>query len=143
MRSSVAAWAFALLSLQGANALNGAISRKLSQLAEMGLLPDGTPMGSDQTGDSMSTFSIAPPVAAPATAETIVEEYVKLPLNNFARNNNFDYEGTFYNRFWVSEAAYKAGGPVFLYDAGEADASLGAINRLQNETSFFKQLVDK
>jgi hypothetical protein len=41
----------------------------------------------------------------------------------------------------VSESDYKPGGPVFIYDVGEGDAEPGVQFRLQNETSFFKQLL--
>lgn len=141
MKSSTLAWALSLACFQGANAINGAITRKLDMLANMGLLPDGTPMQLPPDTDVSRRFAAARR-ATPAK-ETIVAEYVELPLDNFAKDKDYSYEGTFNNRFWVAEAAYKPGGPVFLYDAGEANAEPGALNRLQNETSFFKQLVDK
>jgi hypothetical protein len=137
MKTFATAYLLGLAWLQGADALNAAIGRKLNEMAEFGLLPDGTPM--DVPGNSFSR-RITPTRYPP---ETIVEEYVELPLNHFVKNQNYAYDGTFYNRFWVRENAYKPGGPVFLYDAGEADASTGALTRLQNDTNFFKQLVDK
>ncbi|KAF2205504.1 peptidase S28 [Delitschia confertaspora ATCC 74209] len=129
-----------LAAIQGTNAFNAKIMR-FGEMAEMGLLPDGTPMKSD----SEMKFKISSLAAAgpPAPNEDIVPEYVELPLDNFARNGDYAYEGTFNNRFWVAQSAYKPGGPVFLYDAGEANAEPNAVFRLANETSFFKQIVDK
>lgn len=77
--------------------------------------------------------------AANNTTEVINPEFVTLPLDHFGSED----AGTFENRFWVAESGYKgAGRPVFIYDAGEADAEPNALFRLQNETSFFKQIVD-
>jgi hypothetical protein len=72
------------------------------------------------------------------TKPTIEPEYVNLPVDHFG-----DHPGTFKNRFWVSEVDYKPGGPVFVYDVGEANASASAVARLTNETSFFKQMVQQ
>lgn len=63
---------------------------------------------------------------------------MSLKLDQFGKSKD-----TFNNRFWVAESGYKAGGPVFIYDVGEADASGSWQFRLQNETSFFKQIVDQ
>jgi hypothetical protein len=144
MRLSTSAWALSLASLRVADAFNNAIARKFNDLADMGLLPDGTPMGETPSSEIAASFRVAvanlPP---PPPNETIAAEYVELPLDNFAKNGDFAYYGTFNNRFWVRESAYKPGSPVFLYDAGEANAEPNALFRLTNETSFFKQLVDK
>lgn len=134
--------ALSLVLLQG-TAANNVFGRKFRNLAEIGLNPDGTPMYSfDQATTSLfgsSKYAKPPP---PPPNETIVAEYVELPIDNFAENENYADEGTFNNRYWVSTDSYKPGGPVFLYDAGEADAAPNALFRLQNETSFFKQLMD-
>ncbi|KAI9838252.1 MAG: hypothetical protein M1819_005519 [Sarea resinae] len=45
------------------------------------------------------------------TAET-----VQLPLDHWGDAGNYT------NRFWVQESYYKAGGPVFVFDAGEGNA---------------------
>lgn len=144
MRVSTTAWVFAFASLKFSSALNGAWNVKLSELADMGLLPDGTPMEGEPAPQIAemriaSTSSNRPP----PPKEKIEEEYVSLPIDHFAKNKDFTQQGFFYNRFWVAESAYKPGGPVFLYDVGEANAKPNALFRLQNETSFFKQLVDK
>lgn len=103
----------------------------------MGLLPDGTPM---RLPAEIQSLKAAAPAAANSTPETIVPEYVTLPLDHF--HSGYGPAGTFNNRFWVAESGYRPGGPVFLYDVGEADAEPNALFRLQNETSFFKQIVD-
>ncbi|KAF1985914.1 hypothetical protein K402DRAFT_94821 [Aulographum hederae CBS 113979] len=75
--------------------------------------------------------------ATNGTNETIEAEFVQIPIDHA------DPDGpTYGNRFWVAEAGYKKGGPVFIYDAGEGNAAPNALFRLQNETSFFKQIVD-
>ena len=72
------------------------------------------------------------------TNETIVPEFVELPIDHFG-----GAAGTFENRFWVAEAGYRRGGPVFIFDGGEGDASPFAVRELQSNTSFFKQIVDE
>ncbi|KAF2119735.1 serine carboxypeptidase S28-domain-containing protein [Lophiotrema nucula] len=119
----------------------GAWDRKLALMADMGLLPDGTPMDNPSIETDLKLAKIASD--QPPPNETITPEYVELPLDNFAKDGDYSQEGTFFNRFWVSQSAYKPGAPVFLYDVGEANAEGNALFRLQNETSFFKQLVDK
>ncbi|KAF2002172.1 peptidase S28 [Amniculicola lignicola CBS 123094] len=99
----------------------------------MGLLPDGTPMEVDPALRLRHRQATTP--------EVVVPEYVKLPIDNFAKNAR--EHGYFYNRYWVAQSAYKPGAPVFIYDVGEANAEGNALFRILNETSFFKQLVDK
>ncbi|KAF2265504.1 hypothetical protein CC78DRAFT_185923 [Lojkania enalia] len=140
----VSACALALALLEGVGASKGAWDRKLSLMADMGLLPDGTPMEPDLgIAKSLKVSAMTYAEPPPPPEETIEPEYVELPLDNFAKNGDYSWQGTFYNRFWVREAAYKPGAPVFLYDVGEANAEPNALFRLQNETSFFKQMVDK
>ena len=155
MRYSLSIAALALLH-GTTNALNAAKGRHLQLLAEMGFDPDGTPMDAPSAdlnnpvidasalkglkiGTTANVNSVS---AAPAPIEP---EYVELPIDNFAatKNQDFSYHGTFYNRYWVDTSAYKPGSPVFLYDVGEANAEGNALFRLQNSTSFFKQLVDE
>ncbi|KAH7121123.1 serine carboxypeptidase S28-domain-containing protein [Dendryphion nanum] len=120
------------------------MNRKFNLLADMGLLPDGTPMEEELQAPQIAEMRIAATSNRPKPPkENIVEEYVSLPIDHFAKNRDYTQQGSFFNRFWVAESAYKPGGPVFLYDVGEADAKPNALFRLQNETSFFKQLVDK
>lgn len=144
--ASIAALAFALL--QGADAFNAARSRDFNLLADMGLNPDGSAIGETATADSIvnslrvgTLKNVATDLATRQAAsfpETITAEYVSLKLDHFGKSKD-----TFNNRFWVAESGYKAGGPVFIYDVGEADASGSWQFRLQNETSFFKQIVDQ
>jgi hypothetical protein len=153
MRSSISIAALALALLQGTDALNGAMGRKFSMLAEMGLNPDGLPMdvpSADVELSGLSRFTSSKAVAADGVsaagaAEVIKPEYVQLPIDHFANSKGqpYSYQGSFYNRYWVSQSAYKPGGPVFIYDTGEANAEPGALTRLQNSTSFFKQIVDQ
>lgn len=154
MRTSTTMVALALAFLHPTTAMNNAMQRKFGQLAEIGLNPDGTPMDlpsadfknptvdvASLKSDKMATTSSDVSITA---VETIVPEYVELPIDNFAKDKNeaYSYQGTFFNRYWVAQSAYKPGGPVFIYDAGEANAEPNALFRLQNETSFFKQIVD-
>jgi hypothetical protein len=144
--------ALSLSFLQSTTALNNALSRKYMLLAEKGLDPDGSPSHVPSAEDDFTILSsvnthkaaVADNVS-PTASETITPEYVELPIDNFAasKNQKFAYEGTFYNRYWVAQSAYKPGAPVFIYDAGEANAETNALFRLQNTTSFFKQLVDQ
>ncbi|CAN9164930.1 unnamed protein product [Alternaria alternata] len=153
MRSSASIAAVALALLQGTNAMNAAIQRKFNLLADMGMNPDGTPMATLDNPEidftALKSLKVATTadstVVAAAKAETITPEYVELPIDNFAqkKNQDYSYQGTFFNRYWVATSGYKAGGPVFVYDVGEANAEPNALFRLQNETSFFKQLVDE
>jgi len=134
--------------------------RKFSVLADMGYNPDGSPMAVDfehndnidlnndfsglSTLKNQDSSMLSDPLASPAaaTAEKIVAEYVTLPLDHFDTNKKGDARATFENRYWVAESGYRAGGPVFVYDVGEGDGGPNALFRLQNETSFFKQIVD-
>jgi hypothetical protein len=131
MRSPISFAALALALLQGADALNAAIQREFSLLADMGLNPD-----LDNLAASGSRFSPAVSTLE-SVAETITEEFVALKLDQFSNDKT-----TFNNRFWVAESGYKPGGPVFIYDVGEANAESSALFRLQDPTSFFKQIVD-
>lgn len=97
-------------------------------------LVHGTAIG---VGSPRSRHHPARP-ATPVHMEQIVEEYVEVPLDHFGENDD-----TFLNRFWVAESGYKWGGPVFIYDEGEADASMSALDTLQDSTFMFKQLVDR
>jgi hypothetical protein len=132
MRSPVSFAALGLALLTGADALNAAIQREFNLLADMGMEPDLAALGAGASVDSVMGVSRV------QSAESIVEEFVTLKLDQFGKD-----KATFNNRFWVAESGYKPGGPVFIYDVGEANAESSALFRLQNETSFFKQIVDK
>ncbi|EOD48584.1 putative serine family protein [Neofusicoccum parvum UCRNP2] len=117
----------------------GAMQMRLQEMAERGLYPDGSPIDVPAGIKVSKIYTPAVGAAANNTTEVINPEFLTLPLDHFGS----DEAGTFENRFWVAESGYKgAGHPVFIYDAGEADASTNALFRLQNETSFFKQIVD-
>ncbi|WEW61257.1 hypothetical protein PRK78_006747 [Emydomyces testavorans] len=47
------------------------------------------------------------------------------------------------NRFWVNDANYKPGGPVFIFDGGEGNAQRYADVFLVNKTSFFVHLLEE
>ena len=130
--SSLLAAALAILPV--VTARSNITPQKLSQLADMGLNPDGSILKSNKA------FSLAVnEVSSPeGSSEQINEEFVQLKLDQFSNDSQ-----TFPNRFWVAESGYKPGGPVFLYDVGEADAGPSALFRLQDPSSFVKQIVDQ
>ncbi|KAF2679891.1 peptidase S28 [Lentithecium fluviatile CBS 122367] len=138
MRLSIPIAALWLTRLPGVLALDGALLRQLAELADQGLNADGTPILTSDEEESFSAFSVSS-----SDTENIVAEYVELPLDNFAKNGDFSYEGTFWNRYWVKEGAYRPGGPVFLYDVGEGDAEPYWRGRLESETSWFRQMVEE
>lgn len=145
MRTATSIAALALTLLQGTDAFNAAKSRDFNLLADMGLNPDGSSIETATAANIARSLHIGTTVkdvtidiATRQAAETIAEEYVALKLDQFGKSKE-----TFNNRFWVAESGYKPGGPVFIYDVGEADASGSWKFRLQNETSFFKQIVDQ
>ncbi|KAH8647616.1 serine carboxypeptidase S28-domain-containing protein [Tricladium varicosporioides] len=61
---------------------------------------------------------------AVSTDKELVPQFVELPLDHFSKN-----PGTFKNRYFVNDAFYKTGGPVFLLDGGEGsvNSSVGWI----------------
>jgi hypothetical protein len=75
---------------------------------------------------------------ANVTAAIIKTEYAVIPIDHFG-----DHQGTFKNRFWASTKYYKPGGPVFIFDGGEGDASDGVEYYLESSQSFFQQMVKK
>jgi hypothetical protein len=149
MRVSTCLPALLLAVCQTTNAMNNAFARSFNLLAEMGLNPDGTPIDTpsfdgpsfNDADASVADFSLASVADGPTQPplEKISAEYVSLPIDNFAPTKH----GRFNNRYWAASSSYKPGGPVFIYDVGEANASSNALFRIQNSTSFFKQMVDK
>lgn len=111
-------------------ALDRAILAKYQAMANMGMIPGGS---------SASQAQILPRQSGNST-ENIEPEFVQMPLDHFTDGSG---GSTFPNRFWVAESGYKKGGPVFIYDNGESDASPSALFLLQDSTSFFKQMVDQ
>jgi hypothetical protein len=125
------------------NAINGARLRHNDIMASLNLLPDGNPVGTKSAAGVKNWWA---PISLSRSQnpndtklEDIQNEYVTLPVDHFGRGS-----ATFNNRFWVAESSYKPGGPVFVYDVGEANASTNAIHlqRLRNQTSFIKQIAD-
>jgi hypothetical protein len=141
MRSSAWLPAIALAYLRTTTAMTNAFARSFSLLADMGFNPDGTPISTPPSSDD-DNFRISSTQPPP---ESIIPEYIELPIDNFApsKNQPYSYHGTFYNRYWVSSRSYKPGSPVFIYDVGESDASTNALFRLQDATSFFRHLVEQ
>ncbi|EEP79957.1 predicted protein [Uncinocarpus reesii 1704] len=64
-------------------------------------------------------------------------ESVELPIDH--KNPGAKYK----NRFWINDSHYKSGGPVFVFDGGEANAQRYADYYLVNETSFFVHLLEE
>lgn len=130
MKVPAAVWAAGLLCLQGADA-TALVAKRLADMAAKGLSPNGSPR----------TLSERVHGNSPSVVE-IPEEYVKIPLDHFAKDKNYDYDGYFYNRFYVYEDGYKPGAPVFIWDVGEQSAEGVAQSRL-DKTNPFRQIVDK
>lgn len=63
------------------------------------------------------------------------------PFSKLPIDHNDSSIGTFMNRYWVNTDAYSSGGPVLLYDVGEADASYTAASFLTDNTTFFMQML--
>jgi hypothetical protein len=51
--------------------------------------------------------------------------------------------GTFTNRYWINSEFYQPGGPVFVYDTGESDASESVERMLERPSSFMGQLLEE
>ncbi|KAL5045964.1 hypothetical protein BDW71DRAFT_197970 [Aspergillus fruticulosus] len=64
-------------------------------------------------------------------------EYVSLPIDH-----DNPAVGTFQNRYWVNDAFYEPGGPVVLYDVGEADGEPSAAH-LTSSVSFFPPVLQE
>lgn len=103
----------------------GKFNRRLQTLKQRDFLIDHNLI--DSAG-SLVQKSYTPP--APLEPENITTEYIELPLDHF----DLDSSETFYNRYWVSDRAYKPGGPVFLIDGGEQNASDLVHSRLLNDS---------
>ena len=78
----------------------------------------------------------------PTYQETIEAEYIELPLDHWDDEEG-NKSGTFLNRFWVREDAYKPGGPVLLFDHGEGSVGDSWKHVLLEEKGVFRQMVDK
>lgn len=51
--------------------------------------------------------------------------------------------GTYLNRYWVNDEYYQQGGPVIVYDVGEATAETSAKRHLGNSTSFLVEMLNQ
>ena len=51
--------------------------------------------------------------------------------------------GTYQNRYWVDDERYQPGGPIFVYDAGETDASVYVSSQLQKKKSFLQEFLKR
>ena len=57
-------------------------------------------------------------------------------------HKNYSF-GTYKNRYWVSDKFYQEGGPVFVYDVGEASGANAAQFHLSNSSSFFVEMLEE
>jgi hypothetical protein len=142
MRFSSSLVACVLTAFRHVSALDMTLLRELAELADQGLNADGTPILPLYPSNTSTLESFSRIASQPDDGEVIVPEYVELPLDHFAKNQDFGYEGTFFNRFWVKSGAYRPGGPVFLYDVGEADGEPYWRTRLENKTSWFREMME-
>jgi Serine carboxypeptidase S28 len=73
--------------------------------------------------------------------ERLRPKFVTLKLDHFDDAST----ATFNNRYWVDEKYYQPGGPIFIFDVGEADAMGPAMDYFLKpaggELAFFQQLV--
>jgi Serine carboxypeptidase S28 len=67
----------------------------------------------------------------------ISHEMINLPLDHWNSS-----AGTFLNHFFVYEEAYRPGGPVFIFDAGEGSV-LDEIDTLNEKNSTYKQILQR
>ena len=65
---------------------------------------------------------------------------VILPINHFGQS---PAPYTFANRFWVVDQYYKPGGPVFVFDTGEASDGFLYYKYLTSNASFFNQYLQE
>lgn len=61
---------------------------------------------------------------------------IEIPIDHFNESDT----RTFKNRYWVNDTFYKAGGPVFFHDAGEASVSDQAMEYMSSGRTFSAQL---
>lgn len=116
----------AVLSGTAAGIVTSPFKRDLKLSAELGIHPD-TLLGHKTSVQAIASGQVD---------EIVKAEYVSLPIDH--SNSSV---GQYQNRYWVSEENYKEGGPVFVYDVGEASAESSAQAYLGNSTTFFYQLV--
>lgn len=69
---------------------------------------------------------------------SVTAEWTTLPIDH-----DNSSAGTYQNRFWANTDHYKPGGPVFVYDVGEASALDSAQFFLGNSSSFFQGILQE
>ncbi|KAJ5885379.1 hypothetical protein N7495_009889 [Penicillium taxi] len=75
-------------------------------------------------------------IAHESDSDNINSEYVDVPVDH--GNSSL---GTYQNRYWVSDKYYQQGGPVFIYDVGEASAESSARIQLGNDSSLLASML--
>ncbi|KAJ5162771.1 Peptidase S28 [Penicillium coprophilum] len=118
----------AALSGTAAGIVTSPFKRDLKLSAELGIHPDIL----------LNHKTTVHAVASAQLDTTIETEWASLPIDHSDSS-----VGTYKNRYWVSEQHYKKGGPVFVYDVGEATAEYSAQTYLGNSTTFFYKLVEE
>ncbi|KAJ5961154.1 uncharacterized protein N7479_008304 [Penicillium vulpinum] len=118
----------AALSGTAAGIVTSPFKRDLRLSAEFGIHPDIL-LGQKTSVKAITSARVGSAVKA---------EYVSIPIDHSNAS-----VGTYQNRYWVSDQHYKEGGPVFVYDVGEASAESSAQAYLVNSTTFFNRLVEE
>lgn len=126
MRLSTLVTALTLALVHSANASKGRSHRKRLPFAELGLY-------SDATAKRLPSLS-----ARDDITQNITAEYIELPLDHFGSD-----AGTFRNRYWVDMEYYKPGGPVFIFDPSQFDASTWHDWIFFHNTSFMRVLAEE
>ncbi|KAL4735421.1 serine carboxypeptidase S28-domain-containing protein [Aspergillus similis] len=118
------AFAASLASFASGFGLRSDLTKGLQLAAELGL-------------DSDLLLKDPPSFRTAVTQVNTPAEYVLLPIDH-----DNPAIGTFRNRYWVNDAYYVPGGPVMLYDVGEADGERSSAH-LTSKVSFFPPLLQE
>lgn len=97
------------------------------------LLPPGVRLASLTPNTTPNTTLDTPWTPPPIHNGTAI-----LPINHFGPSPP---PHTFRNRFWVVDAYYRPGGPVFTFDTGEAEDGYAFRGYLTSNASFFNQYL--
>ncbi|KAJ5152739.1 uncharacterized protein N7482_009217 [Penicillium canariense] len=103
-----------------------ALRQELKLAAEMGINPDS------MLKQQKSVHTLA----NPGDSNKVVAKTASIPIDH-----NDVSVGTYANRYWVNDQYYQKGGPVFVYDVGEAGAESTAKQFLGNSTSFLSEML--
>jgi hypothetical protein len=115
------------------NAFSGAQLRYYDLLTEVGISP--------LESDSDEPLRLRVLNEMKHAKDVYIVEVYELPLDYWCST-----ETTFWNRFSASTELYRPGGPVILYDVGEATAfgyDLTFITKFQNQTSRLRQVASE